>query len=117
VIRKRNYKISVEINGRIIIIHVDGYLNLDCGEEILENFRNHIDVGYNVCLLDMENVIDINSSGLSILIEIIEILQKYGGRLHLINIKTRIEKALNLMGIFEYVDRDDSIDWIKNKLV
>ena len=58
----------------------------------------------------MEKSKVINSIGISYLLEVIEKLNESNGKLIFINLDPTIDKTLNIMGLFQFAEKADSID-------
>ena len=69
---------NIEEKDGVIIISTSGYFNNIAGEAVLEIFNEKIDSGSKNFLVDMADSKVVNSIGVSILIEIIEKLDKKG---------------------------------------
>jgi anti-anti-sigma factor len=61
-------------------------------------------------VMDLEKSKVVNSIGISYLIDIIEKLNESNGKLVFTNLDPTIEKTFNIMGIFQFAEKADSID-------
>ncbi|MEM6794195.1 MAG: STAS domain-containing protein [Acidobacteriota bacterium] len=86
----------------IAVIHTDGYINNQGGEEIAQVAYELIDKGQKRLLLNLEKTKIVNSIGISILIEIIEKMIEIDGRLAFCSLTPTIEKTFNIMGLTQY---------------
>ena len=91
-----------KIEGDIVIIETDGYLNNVGGEKISEECYKEIENGNKLFLLNLEKSKVVNSIGVSILIEIIEKLEDIDGKLGYYNLAPIVEKTFNIMGLSKY---------------
>ena len=96
------FTLKKKIEGDIVIIESDGYLNNVGGEKISETCYSEIKKGAKYFLLDLEDSKVVNSIGVSILIEIIEKLQEIDGKLGYYNLAPIVAKTFKIMGISSY---------------
>ena len=96
------FTLKKKIEGDIVIIETDGYLNNVGGEKISEECYKEIENGKKLFLLNLEKSKVVNSIGVSILIEIIEKLEDIGGKLGYYNLAPIVEKTFNIMGLSKY---------------
>ena len=96
------FTLSKRIEGEIVVLETNGYLNNVGGEKISEACYSEIDKGKKYFLLDLENSKVVNSIGVSILIEIIEKLQEVDGKLGYYNLAPIVSKTFKIMGISSY---------------
>ncbi len=86
----------------LAVIHTDGYINNQGGEEIARVAYELIDKGHKKLLLDLAGTKIVNSIGISILIEIIEKMLEIDGRLAFCSLTPTIEKTFHIMGLAQY---------------
>ena len=86
----------------VVVIATEGYLNKDLGEEIQHIAQKHIDEGSKIFLINLKDSKIVNSSGASILIELIEQLQDIDGQLVFCDLAPIIEKTFKIMGLTKY---------------
>ncbi len=106
-----DYKyISYEKKDDICLVHVttSGYLNLEIGEEVFNLCKKLIDEGNMKLLLDLKLTKMVNSIGVSMLIEVIEILEDMNGELAFCNMKPIVEKTFKIMGLSNYATLFDT---------
>jgi anti-anti-sigma regulatory factor len=60
--------------------------------------------------MDLQESKVVNSIGISYLIEIIEKLNENNGKLYFTNLDPTIEKTFNIMGLFTFAEKADSIE-------
>ena len=96
------FTLKKKIEGDIVIIETDGYLNNVGGEKISEECYKEIENGKKLFLLNLEKSKVVNSIGVSILIEIIEKLEDIGGKLGYYNLAPIVEKTFKIMGLSKY---------------
>ncbi|UCH66264.1 MAG: STAS domain-containing protein, partial [Ignavibacterium sp.] len=61
-------------------------------------------------IMDLNDSKVVNSIGISYLIEIIEKLNESSGKLYFTNLDPTIEKTFNIMGLFQFAEKVDSVD-------
>jgi anti-anti-sigma factor len=86
----------------LVVIHTDGYINNQGGEEIARVAYDLIEKGARSLLLDLAGTKIVNSIGISILIEIIEKMIEINGRLSFCSLTPTIEKTFHIMGLAQY---------------
>lgn len=86
----------------LAVIHSQGYIDNQNGEQIAGAAYQLIGEGYRVLLLDLTRTAIINSIGLSILIEIVEKLGEVGGKLAFCCLTPTIQKTFEIVGLTEY---------------
>ncbi len=93
---------STKEANEIVIIETNGYLNNDGGEAISAICYEKIEAGQNKFLINMAGTKVVNSIGVSILIEIIEMLQEVDGKIGYYNLAPIVSKTFNIMGLTKY---------------
>jgi len=93
-----------------LIITTEGYINNTAGELLLNEMEKHSDKNLKKVLLDLGKTKVVNSIGISFLIEMIEKLGEKDGKLYFTNLDPAIDKTFNIMGLFQYAEKIDSID-------
>jgi anti-anti-sigma factor len=103
-----DFSLTSELQGKILIIKTDGYINNLGGEKIVKEFSKHSNL--SKLILNLENSRVVNSIGISHLIEIIEILNENNGKLIFTNLDPTIEKTFSIMGLFQFAEKADDIE-------
>ena len=92
------------------LIAAAGYINNEGGQAIADAATELIDGGCVTLLIDLEATRNINSIGVSILLEIMEKLIEDKGQLAFCNLTPTISKTFEIMGLVQYAtvfpDRD-----------
>ena len=86
----------------VAVVHTDGYINNQGGEEIAKVAYELLDEGYKNLLLNLAETKIVNSIGISILIEIIEKMLEIEGKLAFCNLTPTIDKTFHIMGLAQY---------------
>jgi len=105
-----DFNIISKIHNDILVIKTDGYINNTAGEKIVDEFSKNFSGGMKKVIMDLGKSKVVNSIGISYLIDIIEKLNQSNGKLIFINLDPTIEKTFNIMGIFQFAEKADSID-------
>ena len=105
-----DFNIISEIRNDTLVIKTDGYINNTAGEKIVDEFSKNFSGGMKKVVMDLGKSKVVNSIGISYLIDIIEKLNQSNGKLIFINLDPTIEKTFNIMGIFQFAEKADSID-------
>ncbi len=95
-------RVSSENRDGLAVIHTEGYINNQGGEEIARLAYELLEAGETRLLLNLERTKIVNSIGISILIEIIERVLEIEGRLGFCNLTPTIEKTFHIMGLTQY---------------
>ncbi len=105
-----DFNLITELHNKTLVLKTEGYINNDGGEKILQEFSKHMNVGINRVVLDLEKSKVVNSIGISYLIDMVEQLIQNNGKLFFTNLDPSIEKTLNIMGLFQFAEKADSVD-------
>ncbi|MBU0475373.1 MAG: STAS domain-containing protein [Bacteroidetes bacterium] len=108
-----DFNLTSNIENNVLVIKTEGYINNDGGEKISKEFEEHFTKGINKVLIDIKSSKVINSIGISYLIEIIEKLNEKNGSLYFCNMDSTIEKTFNIMGLFQFAKKVDSVNEIE----
>ncbi|MDX1699573.1 MAG: STAS domain-containing protein [Melioribacteraceae bacterium] len=109
----KDFELSTNMEGDVLVMKTEGYINNNGGEKISEEFSKHYDNGVTKVLMDIEGSKVVNSIGISFLIEVIEKLNEKGGKLYFSNLDPSIEKTFTIMGLFQFAEKVSSVDDIK----
>jgi len=104
------FNISSELHNETLLMRTDGYINNVAGEKILEEFSKNFSSGMNKVVMDLAKSKVVNSIGISYLIDIIERLNESNSKLIFTNLDPTIEKTFNIMGIFQFAQKADSVE-------
>lgn len=104
------FNLTTELLNNILVMKTEGYVNNIAGEKISQEFSKHLNNGINKVVIDMEKSKVINSIGISYLLEVIEKLNERDGKLIFTNLDPTIDKTFNIMGLFQFAEKADSID-------
>ena len=104
------FNLTVELRNEILVMKTEGYINNIAGEKISQEFSKHFNNGVNRVILDLEKSKVINSIGISYLLEVIEKLNEKNGKLIFTNLDSTIDKTFNIMGLYQFAEKADSID-------
>lgn len=105
-----DFNLITELHNKTLVLKTEGYINNDGGEKILQEFSKHMNVGINRVVLDLEKSKVVNSIGISYLIDMVEQLVQNNGKLFFTNLDPSIEKTFNIMGLFQFAEKADSVD-------
>ena len=104
------FNLITELHDKALLLKTDGYINNVAGEKIVKEFSGHFTNGINKVIIDMEKSKVVNSIGISYLLEVIEKLNENNGKLIFTNLDPTVEKTFNIMGLFQFAEKADSID-------
>jgi anti-anti-sigma factor len=97
-----NLKLIIDRRDGLAVIHTEGYINNQGGEEIARVAYQLIEERFKTLLLDLAGTKIVNSIGISILIEIIEKMIEIDGKLAFCCLTPTIEKTFHIMGLAQY---------------
>ena len=93
--------IPVTVNGKVAIVTAPSYVNEKSAEAISEECSGLINDGVSLVLIDMRDCRMVNSVGVAIIIEIIEVLGEQGGGLSFCSLSETIAKTFQIMGLLQ----------------
>ncbi len=100
-ILKKGRRVKVDMNMEkikdVMTVTLEGEINVSNANEVRNTFTKLLQNGEKKILVDFDRVIFIDSSGLAVLIDLVQRLQKVNGNLRLCNVNRKIR------GIFEIV--------------
>jgi len=105
-----DFNIISEIHNNTLVMRTEGYINNVAGEKISEEFTKNFVSGINKVVMDLGKSKVVNSIGISYLIDIIEKLNEHNSKLIFTNLDPTIEKTFNIMGIFQFAQKADSVE-------
>jgi len=105
-----DFNLISEIHDKTLVLRTDGYINNTGGERIVQEFSKHFNDGITRVIIDLEKSKVVNSIGISYLIDIVEKLSENDGKLFFTNLDPTIEKTLDIMGLFQFAEKADSVD-------
>jgi anti-anti-sigma factor len=105
-----DFNIISETHNEALVMRTDGYINNIAGEKILDEFTKNFSGGMNKVVMDLGKSKVVNSIGISYLIDIIEKLNQSNSKLIFTNLDPTIEKTFNIMGIFQFAQKADSVE-------
>lgn len=104
------FDVQVRFKDNSPVIHTEGYLNGPRGEELAEVAKELINKGNINLVINLENTRLINSIGISILIEIIELLEERGGALNFCGLTPTNERTFRMMGLAQHAGIFPDVD-------
>jgi anti-anti-sigma factor len=105
-----DFNLSSEFKENSLILKTSGYINNTAGEQISNEFTKHSGSDCSKVIMDLAESKVVNSIGISYLIEIIEKLNDSSGKLYFVNLDPTIEKTFNIMGLFQFAEKVESVD-------
>ena len=93
--------IPVTVNGNIAIVTAPGYVNEKSAEVISQECNRLIEDGVRHVLIDMGECRMVNSVGIAIIIEIIEVIGERDGTLGFCCLSETIAKTFQIMGLLQ----------------
>ena len=103
------FNLVTETKDNCVVINTTGYINNIGGQKIVDEFYKHNGNGINNVILNLAQS-NVNSIGISFLIEIIEKLNQSNGKLIFSNLDPSIEKTFTIMGLFQFAKKADNLD-------
>ncbi len=105
-----DFNLISELHDKTLVLRTDGYINNVGGEKIVQEFIKYFETGIDKVIIDMEKSKVVNSIGISYLIDIVEKLSEKEGRLIFTNLDATIEKTFDIMGLFQFAEKADSVE-------
>ena len=99
-----SFNVNTRTEDGYAVIQTDGYLNGPTAERLAETAQDLMKQGYSTLVINLERTRLVNSIGISILIEIIELLQEHGGALHFCHLTPVIEQTFKMMGLAQHTE-------------
>jgi anti-anti-sigma factor len=96
------FDVEVSDKSNYAIMKTEGYLNGPRGEKLAEAAKELIENGHTKLVINLEQTRLINSIGISILIEIIELLEEREGVLNFCGLTPVNERIFRMMGIAQH---------------
>ena len=109
--------ISIRDCGDVSVVDLSGRSTVDTGESDLlsKDLRKLLDVGKRKLLLNLMNLSQIDSSGVSIIVEVFVSLKRAGGVLKLLAPRGRVLKVLRVFRLLDVIPIfEDETDALKS---
>lgn len=104
------FSLTSHLTGNRLVIATTGYINNVGGQAVAQEFQRHFAEGVKHIVINLAGSRVVNSIGISFLIEIIETLNEAGGGLIFTNLDPAVEKMLQIMGLFEFAGKENTVD-------
>lgn len=102
--RRGRMDIKTEVIDGINVVILEGEINVSNAMELKKAFGEILDTGAAKILVDFEQVSFIDSSGLAVLIELVNRLQEVKGKLNLCNVNRKIKGIFEITKIHKMMD-------------
>jgi anti-anti-sigma factor len=97
-------EISIRESGEVTILDLSGTCRLDGGSEQLSGqLRRLFGNGVSNLLLNLEGLTQVDSSGISVLVEAYLSVRRNGGNLKLLRLRNRVRMVLNLFRLLDII--------------
>jgi len=97
-------EISIRESGEVTILDLGGTCTLDGGSEQLSGqLRRLLSNGVSNLLLNLERLTQVDSSGISVLVEAYLSVRRNGGNLKLLRLRNRVRMVLNLFRLLDII--------------
>ena len=107
------FDVQIREEDGYAVIQTEGYLNGPRGEDLADSAKNLMHKGYTRFVINLAKTKLINSIGISILIEIIELLEERQGVLNFCGLTPTIEHTFKLVALARHAgifpDEDSAI--------
>lgn len=100
--------IQVREVGSVVILDINGEIDLYNAPEIKENIKSQMEQGKNQIIINLDKVSYIDSSGIGVLISSLSNLKKAGGGLKIIHVYASVRKVFELTKLTSFFDIYDS---------
>lgn len=109
------FSLTHQVDGSVLIIRTNGYLNDLGAEQVDEICSEHLEKGTNKIVINLEQSPLINSIGISILIGVIEAIEESEGALAFTNLTPTNRKTFEMMGLLQFAEPFDTEQEAVNK--
>ena len=99
--------IRVDKADEVVIVALDGEINVNNANETREIFAKLLAKGEKKILVDFQKVVFIDSSGLAVLIEMVQRLAKVNGKLRVFNVNSKIREIFEIVKIHKLISMHD----------
>ena len=89
-------EIKTRKEGEVVIISLEGEVDISATELIREKFKKLLEEKKEAILVDMTKVSYIDSSGLGLLVEARQEMEKYSGEIKLFGLSSDVQKVFEL---------------------
>ncbi len=96
------FDLNIRKANGYVVVRTDGYLNQLGGELLSKECLALINSGYNKLVVNFKKTGMVNSIGISILIDIIEKLQRMDGALYFCCLTSTIARTFKIMGLTQF---------------
>ena len=96
--------IKIEVINEVNLVALEGEVNVTNAMELKKALGEILNGGATKVLVDFEKVSFIDSSGLAVLIELVNQLQEVKGKLHLCNVNRKIKGIFEITKIHKMID-------------
>jgi len=107
------HDVSIELQqleGEAIgVVRIEGTLNRFSSPRLKEVLRRAVDSGTNQLIIDLSDLTSVDSSGLGILIVMLQRARRVGGGLRLACANQRLVAILRTMSLDQLFQRDDTV--------
>jgi anti-anti-sigma factor len=98
----KNFKVSQDQQGDVILFKAQGYLNDLGGEEVERLFKKAVKEGYRKFVLDFGKIAYINSIGVSFLVGIVEATREKGLKVCFTALSTINAELFEMVGLTKF---------------
>jgi anti-sigma B factor antagonist len=98
----RNFKVTREQRGDVILLKLQGYLNDLGGEEVERLFESEVKEGYKKFVIDFGKIAYINSIGVSFLVGIMEATREKTLKVCFTSLSKINEELFEMVGLKKY---------------
>ncbi|MBN8219047.1 MAG: STAS domain-containing protein [Spirochaetes bacterium] len=103
-------EIKTRVVDGIVILDIDGEIDLYNAPEIKGTIKQQMDGGHKKIIVNLENVSYIDSSGIGALISSLSNLKKIGGGLKIMHVYDSVRKVFELTKLTSFFEIYDSED-------
>ena len=89
--------------GTTAVVYASDYLNKLTGEKIERECRRQLDSGCRALVIDFSDTKLVNSIGISILLGIIDVAEKYGAKIAFSEVNSQTVQLFEMLGLTRHV--------------
>lgn len=103
-------KVERQVHGPAVLVVVEGQVDMHTSPELRRHLRSALDARANPLVADLSAVGFIDSSGLATLIEALQGVGRYGGRLRLVGLTPAVRNLFHLSSLTSIFDIRETRD-------
>ena len=100
---KRKLEVNFEKKGQVSILNMKGHLTTDHSKIVLDSFAHIAQEDLKRVLLNFSDVEYINSSGISVLIQLLKTAKEKGANIEFCGLNSHVQRVFDVIGFKDIV--------------